>query len=71
MNNTQYETTARFNRGQYQGYSSLRNTTGGGKPAERCVPSMGSIDDILFHTQPFVCYLAYFDLKKYTYMTKL
>ena len=41
MNNTQYETTARFNRGQYQGYSSLKNTTNGGKPAERCVPSMG------------------------------
>jgi len=40
MNKTPYETTSRVNRGQYQGYSSLRNTAGGGKPAERCIPSM-------------------------------
>lgn len=42
MNKTSYETTSRINRGQYQGYSSLRNTSGGGKPAQRCVPSMAT-----------------------------
>jgi hypothetical protein len=40
MNKSPYETTARINRGQYQGYSSLQNTAGGGKPAERCIPTM-------------------------------
>ena len=42
MNKTPYETTARLNRGQYQGYASLRNTAGGGKPASFDVPNMGT-----------------------------
>lgn len=40
MNKTPYETTARLNRGQYQGYSSLKNTSGGGRPASLDVPNM-------------------------------
>ena len=40
MNNTHYELTARVNRGQYQGYSSLQNTAGGGKPASLNIPNM-------------------------------
>ena len=39
-NTSGFDTTSRVNRGQYQGYSSLRNTAGNGKPAVRCVPSM-------------------------------
>ena len=42
MQHSRYETTARVNNGQYQGYSSLRNTAGGGKPAELVIPSMAT-----------------------------
>ena len=39
-NQSPWNQTKRVNRGQYQGYSSLKNTSGNGKPATRCVPSM-------------------------------